>query len=542
MAATTAIKFFPRVAGRYTSFAIHKKNNNIMTTKAPSVDRSFPTAVRAMSATAATATTTSPPQLAVMPTEYLTSLLKDPSLVTDWSPSSSVDTTTQRKTLSVYDPASPQTLLAEIAVPGGGDDNHNNQAEAAAYRAIEECHERLVSSPGGWRDETTASHRSNLLRTWSRLMQEHQDDLATLVTLESGKPFVEATAEVNYARSFLDYYAGEALRPTGAGGGFLVPTPFAVAGGGGGQQPPKGHVMAVQQAVGVSALIAPWNFPLAMITRKVGPALAAGCTAVAKPSDLTPLSALALQTLAGRAGIDAGVFQLVVADSDTTPAVGTAFCTHPLVKKVSFTGSTRVGKILMQQAAGTVKRSSMELGGNACFVVFDDADIDVAVDAAIASKFRNAGQTCVASDRFLIQRGVHDEFVHKLAAKIEALNMGPGLEAGVNVGPLISSVATDAVEFKVQDALTQGARCVTRGCGGLEKAKELGPQFSPPTLLIDVPVECSLWKDETFGPVVAVRSFDTEEEALAIANGVDVGLASYFCTRDLGRAFRFAYK
>jgi succinate-semialdehyde dehydrogenase / glutarate-semialdehyde dehydrogenase len=281
-----------------------------------------------------------------------------------------------------------------------------------------------------------------------------------------------------------------------------------------------------------------------MITRKAGPAIAAGCTTVVKPSDLTPLSAIALQNLALRAGIDSGVFQLVLADAEMTPQVGTTFCTHPHVKKISFTGSTRVGKLLLEQAAGTVKRTSMELGGNACFVVFNDADIDVAVNAAMASKFRNAGQTCVSSDRFLIQSGVYDEFVDKLTTRIDNLVLGPGIDPTTDVGPLITSKAVGTVEQKVQEAISLGAKCVTRGGarGGMQKATELGPNFSPPTLLTDVPVDCSLWKDETFGPVVAVRAFQTEEEALLIANDVDVGLASYFCTRDLSRAFRFAHK
>lgn len=368
-------------------------------------------------------------------------------------------------------------------------------------------------------------------------MEEHCDDLATICTLESGKPLRESVAEVNYARSFLDYYAHEALRPTSAGGGMMIPTPFATSAA----AEPRGHIMAVQQAVGVSALICPWNFPLAMITRKVGPALAAGCTAVVKPSELTPLSAIALYNLASRAGIDAGVFELVLADAETTPDVGTIFCTHPLVKKISFTGSTHVGKLLLQQASGTVKRTSMELGGNACFVVFDDADIDVAVNAAMASKFRNSGQTCVASDRFLIQRGVYDLFIEKIQRRIDNLKVGAGIDPSTDIGPLITSKAVDTVEQKVQDAIAHGANCISRGCG-LQQAQEIGPLFSPPTLITDVPVDCSLWKDETFGPVIAARCFDSDDEALTIANHVDVGLASYFCTRELRRAFRFAHQ
>jgi succinate-semialdehyde dehydrogenase/glutarate-semialdehyde dehydrogenase len=438
----------------------------------------------------------------------LSSLLKDPSLTNWQSPA-------EEGKFAVFDPASPTKILAEIST-------------CDPKIAIQKCYNALPS----WRDETTASHRASLLTKWSTLMENNSDDLATIMTLESGKPLAESYGEVNYARSFLDYYASEAIRPTGAGGGFMVPCPFPGANGG-----PKGHVMVMQQAVGVAAMVAPWNFPLAMITRKVGPALAAGCTAVAKPSELTPLSAIALKNLADRAGIPEGVFELVTASTETTPAVGTEFCTNPLVKKISFTGSTRVGKILLAQSSDTVKRVSMELGGNACFVVFADADLNEAVNAAVASKFRNAGQTCVSADRFLVHASIHDEFVSKFAETIESIKVGPGIDPKTQMGPLISTGAVQSVKEKVEAAVAEGATIFKQ----LSLSEEaLGPEFYPPTVLTNVSVESDIWKTETFGPVAAVRSFETEEEALQIANSVSVGLASYFCTKDLRRAFSFA--
>eukprot|EP00533_Pseudo-nitzschia_delicatissima_P012513 CAMPEP_0197262314 /NCGR_PEP_ID=MMETSP1432-20130617/436_1 /TAXON_ID=44447 /ORGANISM="Pseudo-nitzschia delicatissima, Strain UNC1205" /LENGTH=522 /DNA_ID=CAMNT_0042726615 /DNA_START=51 /DNA_END=1619 /DNA_ORIENTATION=- len=439
-------------------------------------------------------------------TDALSSLLKDPSL-THWPD--------HGDNFQVYDPASPKTILATVST-------RDPQA------AIEKCSQVLPS----WRDETTAAHRASLLREWSNLLTIHEDDLATIMTLESGKPLLESKGEVNYAKSFLDYYAAEAIRPTGAGGGFLVPSPFATPQGG-----PKGQVLVMQQAVGVAALITPWNFPMAMITRKVGPALAAGCTCVTKPSELTPLSAIALKNLAERAGIPEGVFELVTASTETTPQVGTEFTTNPMVKKISFTGSTRVGKLLMAQSSQTVQRVSMELGGNAPFVVFEDADIDVAVDAAVAAKFRNAGQTCVCADRFLVHSSVHDEFVEKLAKKVQNLKVGPGIQEGIQLGPLITEGAVESVANKVKMAVAEGATLLEQ-----EELPEeaLEGHFYPPTILTNVSTESDIWKTETFGPVAAIRSFETDKEALEIANDVRVGLASYFCTKDLSRAFQFA--
>lgn len=443
-------------------------------------------------------------------TAGLSSLLKDPSL-TDWPDESPAD----QASFEVFDPASPGTILAEVSTRD-------------PRAAVRKCSDAL----GAWRDETTASHRASLLTRWSGLIADHSDDLATIMTLESGKPLAESYGEVGYARSFLDYYAAEAVRPTGAGGGFMVPSPFPGADGG-----PKGQVLAVQQAVGVAAMVAPWNFPLAMITRKVGPAFAAGCTAVVKPSELTPLSAIALKNLADRAGIPDGVLELVTASTETTPAVGTEFCTNPDVKKITFTGSTRVGKLLMAQSSDTVKRVSMELGGNACFVVFGDADVDEAVAAAVSSKFRNAGQTCITSDRFLVHASVYDDFVSRFAEKMRDIKVGPGIDPESQMGPLISEAAAQSVGDKVRAAVAEGASIYEQASLPEEASS---PHFYPPTILTNVSVESDIWKTETFGPVAAINSFETEEEALRIANDVKVGLASYFCTKDLARAFSFA--
>lgn len=445
--------------------------------------------------------------------DALLSLLKDPTL-TEWPED---DYSTNEPNFQVFDPASPTTILAEVATRD-------------PKAAIEKCSDALPA----WRDETTAAHRASLLTKWSNLMGENADDLATIMTLESGKPLPESYGEVNYAKAFLEYYAAEAIRPTGAGGGFMVPSPFPGTDGG-----PKGQVMALQQAVGVAGMVAPWNFPLAMITRKVGPALAAGCTAVAKPSELTPLSAIALKNLADRAGIPDGVFELVTASTESTPAVGTEFCTNSIVKKISFTGSTRVGKILMEQSSGTVKRVSMELGGNACFVVFEDADVDEAVNAAMLAKFRNAGQTCVTADRFLIHSSVHDEFVSKFVAKMKTIKVGPGIHPDTQLGPLINVAGVQSITDKVQAALEEGATVYEQISLPEEGS---GPHFYPPTVLTNVSSDSDIWKTETFGPVAAIRSFETEEEALDIANDVNVGLASYFFTKDLSRAFSFASK
>ena len=355
------------------------------------------------------------------------------------------------------------------------------------------------------------------------------------MTLESGKPLAESQSEVQYGRSFLDYYAAEAVRPNG----FLVPTPFTSTSCG--QEQPKGHIMALQQAVGVTALLTPWNFPLAMVTRKLGPALAAGCTAIVKPSELTPLTALAIHALARQAGIPKAVVQVITPNCPHTPAVGQELCTHPHVAKISFTGSTPVGRQLMQWSSGTIKRLSLELGGNAPFIVMDDADLEPAVTAAVASKFRNAGQTCVCSDRFLVQKGIHDDFVQAFQQRVQdtlSNSVGAGLDDKTAVGPLISRQAVETVHGKVQAAIQDGATCRLGGT----PLPEIGPHFYAPTILTNVSTDSLIWTTETFGPVAAIRSFETEDEAVRLANDSRTGLAAYVCTRDLGRAFRMAQR
>eukprot|EP00567_Pseudictyota_dubia_P017090 CAMPEP_0197436022 /NCGR_PEP_ID=MMETSP1175-20131217/3501_1 /TAXON_ID=1003142 /ORGANISM="Triceratium dubium, Strain CCMP147" /LENGTH=510 /DNA_ID=CAMNT_0042965197 /DNA_START=169 /DNA_END=1701 /DNA_ORIENTATION=- len=446
--------------------------------------------------------------------------LKDPSLLT-------VEPSFEGKnTFAVSNPAATSAqveegsdVIAKVTTMG------RNEAK----KAIEKAHNVLPS----WRDGTTAAHRSAILTRWSQLIKDNADDIAKIMTFESGKPLGESLGEVAYGCSFLDYYAAEAVRPTSAGGGFVAPTPFATPDGA-----PRGKIMAIQEAIGVTALITPWNFPIAMITRKAGPALAAGCTTVLKPSELTPLTALAIKTLADRAGVPDGVFELVTADRDSTAGVGEEFCTNPIVKKISFTGSTPVGKLLMKSSADTVKKLSLELGGNAPFIVFDDADIEQAVDAAIASKYRNAGQTCVCADRFLVHRSVHDEFVSKLKEKVGKFVTGPGSDSQTTMGPVITATAAQSVKQKVEEALSEGAECVLGG----ETLPDLGPNFFQPTILCNVDTKSKIWATETFGPVAAIRAFDSEEEAVDLANDSSVGLASYFCSRDMSRVFRVAGK
>ena len=423
------------------------------------------------------------------------------------------------KTFDVINPGSKdgKEVIAKCRVMGRSDAKNIIEASAAALPA--------------WRDGTTCLHRSKILTKWSDEIKDNMEDMATIMTMESGKPLAESKGEVMYACSFLDYYAGEALRPTSAGGGFIAPSTFSTPEG-----TPRGQIIAINEAVGVTAMVTPWNFPAAMITRKVGPALAAGCTAVVKPSELTPLSAIALCALGKKAGIPDGVFELVVAGTDSTPAVGEEFCSNPIVKKISFTGSVAVGKLLARQSADTVKKVSLELGGNAPFIVFDDADVDVAVQAAVASKFRHAGQTCVCSDRFLVHQSIHDEFVSKFVAAVEQLKVAPGMNEGATMGPLIASNAAEIVRAKVEEAIAEGGKCVTGGSA----LPDVGANFFQPTIITEVDTESRIWKEETFGPVAAIRSFDTEEEALEVANDCSVGLASYFCSQDLSRVFRVA--
>ena len=375
------------------------------------------------------------------------------------------------KTFGVVNPGSKdgKEVIAKCRVMDRSDAKIIIEASAAALPA--------------WRDGTTCLHRSKILTKWSDEIKDNMEDMATIMTMESGKPLAESKGEVMYACSFLDYYAGEALRPTSAGGGFIAPSTFSTPEG-----TPRGQIIAINEAVGVAAMVTPWNFPAAMITRKVGPALAAGCTAVVKPSELTPLSAIALCALGKKAGIPDGVFELVVAGTDSTPAVGEEFCSNPIVKKISFTGSVAVGKLLARQSADTVKKVSLELGGNAPFIVFDDADVDVAVQAAIASKFRHAGQTCVCSDRFLVHRSIHDEFVSKFVAAVEQLKVAPGMNEGATMGPLIASNAAESVRAKVEEAIAISPSTSTTSALATEVAIARGVTLTVATVVVGVAV------------------------------------------------------
>ncbi|WP_281302176.1 MULTISPECIES: NAD-dependent succinate-semialdehyde dehydrogenase [unclassified Iodidimonas] len=362
-----------------------------------------------------------------------------------------------------------------------------------------------------------AQERSAILRRWFELIHENADDLALLMTTEQGKPLAEARGEVAYAASFIEWFAEEAKRVYGR----TIP-----------QQKNDRRLLVLKQPVGVVAAITPWNFPAAMLTRKAGPALAAGCAMVAKPAEDTPLTALALGWLAAEAGVPAGVLNIVTGK----PAiVGGALMASDLVRKISFTGSTQVGKLLMRQAADSVKKMSLELGGNAPFIVFDDADIDAAVDGVMASKFRNTGQTCVCANRIFVQAGVYDDFTQKLAQAVASLKVGVGTEAGVTQGPLINQAALEKVQRHVDDAKAKGGRILS---GGAPHA--LGGTFFQPTVIVDATTDMQLYGEETFGPVAPVFSFETDDEAISLANDTPFGLASYFYSRDLGRIFRAA--
>lgn len=368
-----------------------------------------------------------------------------------------------------------------------------------------------------WSD-LLAKERSAILRRWYNLVIEHADELALLLSKEQGKPLAEAKGEIMYGAGFIEFFAEEAKRTYGE----VIPPHKAGA-----------RIVVVKQPIGVVAAITPWNFPNAMITRKVTPALAAGCTAVVKPAEDTPLSALALAELAARAGIPKGVLNIVTAKDPV--AVGEVLSTDPRVKMVTFTGSTEVGKILMRQAAGTIKRVAFELGGNAPFIVFDDADLPRAVAGAMISKFRNTGQTCVAANRLFVQAGVYDAFAKALAEEVKKLKVGPGTEKNVTQGPLINDQAIAKVEEHVADATRLGAKAIVGG-----KRHDLGKTYFQPTVLVDVTKDMMVAREETFGPVAALFKFETEEEAVALANATQFGLASYVYTRDLGRAWRMA--
>jgi succinate-semialdehyde dehydrogenase/glutarate-semialdehyde dehydrogenase len=381
-----------------------------------------------------------------------------------------------------------------------------------------ECHLAIVAADkalAGWRAKT-AKERGAVLMKWFHLLHQHADDLARILTAEQGKPLAEARGEVIYGASFIEWFAEEARRVYGQ----TIPTTDN-----------SKRYLVIKQPIGVCAAITPWNFPIAMITRKVAPALAAGCTVVIKPAEATPLSALACAELAQRAGMPAGVLNVVTSDAEGAIEIGKVLCSSDTVRHLSFTGSTEVGRILAAQCAPTVKKLSLELGGNAPFIVFDDADIDSAVEGAMISKYRNAGQTCVCANRFYVQSGVYDSFVSKLADKAKGIKVGNGFEPGVSQGPMIDGQGMAKVESHVADALSKGAKVVVGG-------ERIGERFYTPTVLSGVTSDMLCAREETFGPVAPVFRFETEAEAIALANATEFGLASYFYSRDVGRIFR----
>ena len=408
------------------------------------------------------------------------------------------------KTFAVRNPATGETI-AMVSDMGRQD---CLDAVAAAQAALP-----------AWRS-LTAKERSLKLRAWFELILASSDELAALMTAEQGKPLAEAKGEVIYGASFVEWYAEEAKRVYGD----LIPSPL-----------PGRRLLVLKEPIGVAAAITPWNFPLAMITRKCAPAIAAGCTVVVKPAEATPLTALALADLAAQAGIPPGVFNVVVGDAASAPEIGRVLCEDTRVRKLSFTGSTEVGRILLRQSADTVKKLSLELGGNAPFIVFDDADLEAAVEGAMASKYRNAGQTCVCANRIYVQSGIYDAFAEKLADRVRGLRVGPGTQAGVQVGPLIEAQAIKKVQEHIEDALAGGARLLVGG-----RPHSLGGLFFEPTILTEVKPGMRIAREETFGPVAPLFRFDTEEEALAMANDTEYGLAAYFYARDVGRIFRVA--
>lgn len=401
--------------------------------------------------------------------------------------------------LTVRNPASGESL-AEVA----------NCGSAETARAI-------AAADGAWPAwrALTAKQRAQLLRRWFELILQNSDDLAQLITAEGGKPLAEARGEVAYGASFVEWFAEEGKRVYGE----TIPATAA-----------DKRLVVIKQPIGVCAAITPWNFPLAMITRKVAPALAAGCTVVVKPAEQTPLTALALAVLAEEAGFPAGVFNVITGDP---VAIGGQLTASPIVRKLSFTGSTEIGRLLMAQCAATIKKVSFELGGNAPFIVFDDADLDAAVNGAVIAKYRNAGQTCVCANRFLVQSGIYDAFAERFAARVRDMKVGAGIEDGVVQGPLIDTAALSKVESHVADALGLGARIL---CGG--SRHERGGNFFQPTVLADVTPAMRVAREETFGPVAPLFRFETEAEAIAMANDTEFGLAAYFYSRSLARSWR----
>jgi succinate-semialdehyde dehydrogenase / glutarate-semialdehyde dehydrogenase len=406
-----------------------------------------------------------------------------------------------KATISVTNPATG-AVIGTIPNAGAKETRRAIEAASAAWPA--------------WRAKT-AKERATILRKWFDLIMANQDDLAFLMTTEQGKPLAEARGEVAYAASFIEWFAEEGKRIYGD----VIP-----------QHQSDKRIVVLKEPIGVCAAITPWNFPSAMITRKVGPALAAGCVMVLKPAKQTPFSALALAELAERAGVPRGVFSVVTGDSG---AVGGELTANPLVRKLTFTGSTEVGRKLMEQCAPTIKKLSLELGGNAPFIVFDDADLDAAVDGAMLSKYRNAGQTCVCANRILVHDSVYDAFAQKIAAKVRGLKVGNGAEAGVTTGPLIDAAAVAKVEEHVSDALSKGAKVLVGG-----KVHALGGLFFEPTVLAEVTTNMKVTKEETFGPVAPLFRFKDDAEAIALANDTEFGLCAYFYGRDIGRVWRAA--
>ena len=405
----------------------------------------------------------------------------------------------QNKSFAVINPATGETIAHVPSV-----------SEQQVVKAVQAADQALQS----WK-QTTAKERSILLKKWYQLMIEHQEDLAIILSTEQGKPMTESRGEILYGASFIEWFAEEAKRTYGD----VIP-----------HDKQGRRLLVIRQPVGVVAAITPWNFPNAMITRKVGPALAAGCTVVIKPASETPLSALALVALAEEAGIPKGVINVV---TGSAREIGGILTQHPLVRKVSFTGSTAIGKLLMQQCSSTMKKISMELGGNAPFIVFEDADLDKAVEGAIASKFRNSGQTCVCTNRILVQNSIYDTFVEKLAAAVAKLKVAPAFEPGAEQGPLINEKAVEKVQQHIDDATSKGAKVIYGG-----QRHQLGQTFFEPTVLTDVTPDMQVAQDETFGPLAPVFRFTEEAEAIRMANDTEFGLASYIYTQNLSRAWR----
>ena len=432
-------------------------------------------------------------------------LLKDPSLFKEeafingkWVKSST------GKTFPINNPATDE-IIAQVT----------NLDVADADKAIAAANAAFPK----WKS-ITGKERAGLMRKWFDLILQNKDDLAILMTLEQGKPLAESVGEVVYGASFIEWYAEEAKRVSGT-----IPTTIW------GDK----RFMVLKQPVGVCVAITPWNFPNAMITRKIAPAMAAGCTIVIKPAEQTPLSALALAELAIRAGIPEGVMNIVTADADQSIAIGKTLCASPIVRHLSFTGSTEVGRILMSQCAPTVKKLGLELGGHAPFIVFEDADIDAAVTGAIASKYRNSGQTCVCANRIYVHKKVHDAFVEKFSKAVQTIKVGNGMDAGISQGPLIDRAALEKVERHIADALSKGAKLVTGG-----KPSPLGGTFYEPTILANVTSNMLITYEETFGPVAPIIPFESDDEVVELANNSQYGLASYFYSRDIGRIWKVA--